>query len=115
MTLKLNKVGEYIDEVLEPVSINLMQEEQCDLCKLCNGDKKTEWYYEDKYWIICDCKTCHRPMIVYKKHTMFIPFTDWFCLHTKLISLFGSQITLRFKQRKIYDHFHVHIYRDEVR
>lgn len=84
-------------------------------CQLCDLQKKTKWFYEDDKWIICECKTCNRAMIVYKKHTMFVPIADWFAIFNQITSLFGNQITLRFEQRKIKNHFHIHIYEGGIR
>lgn len=105
-TTNLDGVKKYIDEVFNPFSLN-NNEEECELCKL---SKRTNWIYEDEKWIICECKTCHRPMVVYKVHTMFIPLADWWIIFKKLLDLFGEEATLRFKQRKIRNHFHIHIY-----
>ena len=104
--VSLKDVEGYIDEVFQTKDL-INQHSDCELCNL---SKKTKWYYEDEKWVICECKTCHRPMVVYKKHTMFIPFRDWFAIHGEIIRLFGSEVTLRFKQRKIKNHFHIHIY-----
>ena len=83
-------------------------------CELCNLKQITKWWYEDDKWVICDCKTCKRPMIVYKQHTMFIPLLDWVNILSKVYEIFGNDIILRFKQRKIKNHFHIHIYKKEV-
>jgi len=104
--VSLNHVSKYIDEVFTPTSFNGEKK-----CELCNLSRRTKWYYEDEKWIICDCKTCNRPMVVYKKHTMFIPILDWVKVLGYVTELFGNEIVLRFKQRKIRNHFHIHIYK----
>ena len=78
-------------------------------CELCNMAQKTHWHHEDENWIIADCITCNIPMLVYKDHSMKIPVDHLadalqICKH-----LFGSNISLRTNQRKIYDHWHVHV------
>jgi len=84
-------------------------------CELCNLEKKTKWYYEDKEWIICDCdcETCKIPMIVSKKH--FMPSLDdvgflQIDLRKIVNKVFGNRFQkFRKYQRKVKDHFHWHI------
>ena len=106
-TTHFKDAEDYIDEVFEPLRVMGTKEK----CELCNLVKKTKWYFENDKWIICECAVCHRPMIVYKEHTMFIPITEWFAIFNQVINMYGSEVTLRFKQRKIKNHFHVHIYK----
>jgi hypothetical protein len=105
-SIKLDSVIEYINDVFKVNTLSAKESR----CELCNLTKRTNWYYENEKWIICDCKTCHRPMILYKEHTMFIELLDWVTILAKVLELFGNKVTLRFKQRKIRNHFHIHIY-----
>jgi len=102
----LSDAAEYIDNVFTPKNYTT-GEKKCDLC---NITRRTKWYYENDKWVICDCKTCGRAMIVYRKHTMYIPLLDWVIILGKVIEIFGSEIVLRFKQKQIKNHFHIHIY-----
>jgi len=78
-------------------------------CELCTLEKRTRWFYEDSEFIILECDTCHIPMIVWKYHGMNL--TERKITYIKKLSedLFGSQITFREEQRKIKDHWHIHI------
>lgn len=78
-------------------------------CELCLMERKTHWFYYDAKWVICNCDHCGSPFAVYKKHTMFVPFLDFVELMNTVQFLFGIKVTLRMKQRKIHDHFHVHL------
>jgi len=89
-------------------------------CPLCVLEKKTKWYFETPIWAIFDCETCHRPMIVLKKHCQ--PgsdqegrnFEEW--LEIKALKLakevFPEQsiVQLGSRQRVIKDHWHRHIF-----
>ena len=83
-------------------------------CDLCNLTQRTEWFYEDEDWVICRCKTCHRIMIVFRKHTMFIPIEKLSNALTVARHFFGKNIMIRMNQRQIKKHFHVHIYNTGV-
>jgi hypothetical protein len=82
-----------------------------DKCELCSLKKKTEWHYKDDDWIICNCKTCHNQMAVYRKHTLYVPSKKVFELMKIIKSLYGNDMVIRFKQRKIKDHMHLHFYK----
>lgn len=79
-------------------------------CDLCTLEKKTKWYYEDKRVVVCDCLSCHVPMVVYKKHT--VRPTPELIEHFLKVSkeIFGNNIELRTQQRKIPEHLHWHIF-----
>lgn len=83
----------------------------CDLCKLVAGNVITKKYYKDSDFIIVDCKTCGpgAPMIIWKPHSMAL--TERKIKYIKKLSeeLFGNQITFREEQKKIKDHWHIHI------
>lgn len=79
---------------------------ECDLCKL---EHKTSWYYEDSDFVILECDTCHVPMVVYKKHIIKMPERKIIYIKKLSYQIFGEQITFREEQRKIKDHWHIHI------
>ena len=85
---------------------------KCPLCQLAAGKAKTDKiYYEDNIWIMVDCRSCHIPMLVHKKHVPYI--------HTALEDLeklFVTYVTgvdhsKRFvdcRMRALPAHFHAH-------
>ena len=79
------------------------------VCELCLREKRTRWFYEDSEFVIFECDTCHIPVIVWKYHSMAL--TERKVKYIKKLSkeLFGAQITFREEQRKILDHWHIHI------
>jgi hypothetical protein len=79
------------------------------ICELCNLQKETEWYHEDDDFVICDCSSCSIPMIVYKHHTMTVPLDRMIRIMLQTKKLFGWKARVRANQRKISDHWHVHI------
>lgn len=83
--------------------------EKIMVCDLCNLQKETIWYYEDDYFVICDCIKCRIPMVVYKNHTMKIPIEQMIRIMVQVKELFGRKAKIRNNQRKIPDHWHVHI------
>jgi len=103
----LNKVEGYIDDIFHPEKNTFKKNSECELCNLT---KRTEWLYDDENWVICKCKTCHRWMAVYRKHTMFIPINYLIKITEVIRKIFGETIKLRMKQRSIKNHFHFHIY-----
>lgn len=81
-----------------------------DTCELCNLEKKTKWFYDDAFLIVCNCLSCKIPMVVWREHKMDLTHHD--LQHMKLIcdNLFGKdKYEVRAEQRKIRDHFHIHI------
>lgn len=84
-------------------------------CELCNLEKKTKWFYEDKYFIICNCETCKVPMIVSKRHTAELTQEEIIDLIWILSMLTDTIIgtthgnKLDQNRRKIKDHWHAHI------
>jgi len=77
-------------------------------CDLCDLKKKTLWYYEDEYFIVCDCKKCRVPMIVLKRHdTELTPYESQRLL--KLLTKFAERKRVSFVRRSIPDHWHMHI------
>ena len=84
------------------------------MCELCNLEKKTEWYFDDDYFIICECETCHVPMIVSKRHTIDLNQRELIDLIWIFIKEVGKDhkldlLSLDQKNRKIPDHWHIHL------
>jgi|TARA_Y100000310_G_C20684731_1_gene818197 hypothetical protein len=79
------------------------------MCELCNLEQKTHWYFDDDDWVICDCITCGTPMAVYRQHTMEIPIDKLYNILAVIGDRLGYGTTLRVNQRKIPDHYHIHI------
>jgi len=80
------------------------------VCELCRLKPKTTWYYEDKDWVIFDCETCGIPMIVYRHHGE-LPSVNkvWEILYEIPFPCVGLKV--RTEQRKIKDHWHIHLER----
>jgi len=95
-SVKLDSADDYILDVFEPKRKKKIKEE----CELCNMEVKTEWFYDSNNWVICLCRSCKRPMVVYKEHTMFVPLPEVMKIMNKVYEIFGD-VTIRFKQRKI--------------
>jgi len=79
-------------------------------CELCTLEKLTPWHYEDGLIVICDCRTCGIPMLVFRAHG---PRTEEEHLEAriKIIELYGKRlIKIRTKGRKVVNHDHWHIY-----
>ena len=79
--------------------------EECELCEL---EKVTRWYYEDDVIVILECKTCHVPMGVLRRHSMEPTQEEQNHLESKLLELFPNK-QLDKVQRKITDHLHFHM------
>lgn len=82
-------------------------------CELCNLEKKTIWYYEDDYFIVCDCKDCNIPMIVLKRHAVRLNQEEMIDLMWLLCFQFQPggmpKHKLVQKRSKIKNHWHAHI------
>jgi len=77
----------------------------CDLCKL---SEISSWYYQDDSWVIIECITCKMPMIVYRQHTMEVSLDEVKRILIQAKLKFDN-VKIRFNQRKILDHFHIHL------
>lgn len=78
-------------------------------CLLCKAEHLTKWYYEDGLMYICDCKTCHIPMVILKRHGTKLRDGELKKMENKAYELFGDNISFRMERRNIKDHFHFHI------
>lgn len=79
------------------------------MCELCNYIPKTKLYYETKEFRIFDCDFCNIPIVALKSHTMEIDTKTLSKILGKIKLFFGEKCRLRLNQRKIQDHFHMHI------
>lgn len=100
------------------------------MCELCNLERKTRWYFENSFMIICDCLTCGIPMVVLKRHTTEIASNEEAFINQKVHEIFGKRgavprssnmneevvknikwadFEYRKEPRKIKDHLHWHI------
>ena len=83
------------------------------LCPLCKLEKVTYWYFENDTLVVLDCKTCHLPQVVLKRHTMEPTIEEKQEMIEKLTkianSLYGkNNWRVREYQRKIKNHIHFH-------
>lgn len=82
-----------------------------DGCPLCNLERRTYWYYEDKIIVICDCETCKVPMVVLRRHTLTPTRKEM----EHLIRVVGNEFgvySFRTRCSTVHDHFHYHIVTD---
>ena len=77
-------------------------------CLLCDPVKKTRWYFEGPDFSIFDCETCLTPMLVTVEHTMNPSSELVERMKSKAKELFGD-VKFREKQRKILNHYHIHV------
>jgi len=78
-------------------------------CPLCEHERKTHHYYEDNNIWIADCISCNIPILVWKEHIKDLDKDTKEKLVEFCKECFGDQIKIRWKRRKIKDHFHFHI------
>lgn len=87
-------------------------------CDLCNLEMKTTWYKMNDKWAIIECETCHVPMIVYRPHGQLPTLRDLVDLCDDLdkdmnltTEIYDVIYTgrLRTEQRRIKDHWHIHL------
>jgi len=84
-----------------------MSESECPLCRLCQGEVITKFYYEDEVCIVVDCKVHKVPIIVLKRHSpQPTPEED---KHMRDVAerLFPRK-KFRYGGRSIKDHYHMH-------
>lgn len=85
-----------------------MSKNTCPLCKLAQGDIKTNLYFEGHKYMIVDCLSCKVPMVVVREHRELTP-ADHSEISFLVHELFGDGFWIRWVQRKIMDHGHCHI------
>lgn len=84
----------------------------CELCDLANGKVITKKYYEDDQFICVDCATCQIPMLVLKRHSAELTEEESNTANELLHSLFPNGKWRKEGMRKIKDHFHAHIIKE---
>jgi len=81
-----------------------MKNNKCPLCRL---KKITEWYESTDEYVICDCKKCKVPMLVWRSHT-FPSKEKQKELEEIAMKMFPKR-TIDSRRRTIPDHYHFHI------
>ncbi len=90
---------------------------ECPLCKLADGDVRTYKWFEDKKWMIVDCLSCGRPLIIIKKHKKSLSLSEQIHLLKLVKMVFGYQNIKIASQhldktiRSIEEHWHAHVNR----
>ena len=78
-------------------------------CQLCDREQLTHWYHEDNICWICECKTCHSPLVVLKAHRKPIK-NELEHMLNKSREIFNLEThAFDFNQKKFKDHFHFHV------
>lgn len=80
-------------------------------CPLCEMEKKTEWYFETKDWVIAE-KLGGGPMIVSKRHESYISDEKWQEME-RMVGYVFDDFEIRVQMNIVEDHWHGHIVTDE--
>lgn len=80
----------------------------CELCKLTEGNIITKLYYQDDKIIIVSCKTCGIPLLTLKRHDMFLTQEELEHI-LKVVKEQFPNYKLRMNQRQIKNHWHIHL------
>lgn len=86
--------------------------ESDDHCDLCVLERCTRWYWESKYFVVLDCRTCGVPMVVLKRHSLDLTEDEQVELDSiaqEMPDLQMGNFTFRGTMRKIPDHWHQHL------
>jgi len=80
-------------------------------CKIfvVDGEIKSHLYYRDDIVTVIDCITCHAPMMVPNRCSMVLSLVEANHILNVVDQLFGKNVKLRCLQRKIDQHYHLHI------
>lgn len=82
-------------------------------CDLCYPKKITHWYdFKSKYWLIFDCCACEVPMFVLKRHSMELTQEE-IGEAKSLRKRYFPKTKWRTDQRRILDHCHWHLIKEE--
>ena len=84
----------------------------CKICEYLNSKIETKIYFENKDWIVLDCKVCGHPIVIYKEHVK--DCECWVCvenIENKCRFLFGKDI--EFMEKKIKEHYHFYVVEKE--
>lgn len=83
------------------------------MCELCKLKRKTQWYYVNDNFIICNCKSCGIRMLVFRAHGPR-PNIEHNEARELIIWLYGNRIIkVKTKIKKITLHEHWHIALEE--
>jgi len=75
-------------------------------CSLCSLEKKTHWYFENEFYIVCDCLKCKVPMFVWKSHKF--PAQDQIDWMIREANLMFPNRTIDVSRKSVLDHYHFH-------
>ncbi len=89
----------------------------CPLCRIfSHGEVKTKLYWPNNptdipnsEFVIVDCETCKSPMVVVRDHVEDILSEQWGRILFKCRKIFGANMKLRCKPKKIFYHYHCHL------
>lgn len=76
-------------------------------CPLCNLERKTHWYRQEKDYVICGCLTCRTPMYVWRHHTFPTEEQIKIMLDDAKENFPNNIIDMN--MRSIQNHFHFHL------
>ncbi|KKN89707.1 hypothetical protein LCGC14_0235530 [marine sediment metagenome] len=76
-------------------------------CPLCDMQRLTKWYEVTETYIICNCKSCGTPMLVWRDHDPPSEGQREQLLRIARMKYPGMEIDE--EQRTIKDHYHFHI------
>jgi len=79
----------------------------CDLCDLVNHKTQTPVIFEDHICVLVNCRSCHVPMTVLKRHTGYPTEEERVHMVKKTQGLFPNRV-LDFQMRSLPEHYHVH-------
>ena len=83
-----------------------MNDPQCPLCK-DNFKRVTFWYYENQYFVICDCIACKVPMYVWRSHNFPSREQARQMIDDAECRFPGKTIDV--SRRQVPNHFHFHV------
>ena len=76
-------------------------------CPLCRFELLTKKYHEDDTVIVVDCKQCHVPMFVLKRHARWPLLAELKHVQNLFDKLFPDKMWDD-EMKSIPDHYHVH-------
>ena len=76
-------------------------------CLLCEMEKRTEWYFETKDWVVAE-KLGGGPFVVYKRHKKELSDDEWEDME-RIVSYVFEDFELAVKMNLVKDHWHGHI------
>ena len=76
-------------------------------CLLCEMEKRTEWYFETKDWVVAE-KLGGGPFVVYKRHKKELSDDEWEDME-RIVSYVFEDFELRVIMAHCPNHWHGHI------